>query len=76
MIKNKDHSILGCTLGSPLLDTTMKRTVMGTANREPQEYTINMMGICLPGCSYSSQSYVISTIFSGFPVRGLFNHMS
>ena len=36
-------------------------------NREPQEYSRNMIGLYLPG---SLDSYNIPTTFSGFPVLG------
>ena len=41
---------------------------MGIPNREPQEFSGNIMGIYLPGSLYS---YDIPTIFVGFPVLGV-----
>ena len=40
-------------------------TLLGTPNREPQEYSRYIIGIYLPGTLYS---YYIPTIFLGFPV--------
>ena len=45
----------------------MKGSRLRTPNREPQEYSSNMIGKSLPGPMYS---HYIPTIFLGFPVGG------
>ena len=45
----------------------IKGALMGTPNREPQEYSRNIIGIYLSGSFYS---YYTPTIFLGFPVWG------
>ena len=52
--------------------TSTEGTVLGTPNREPQEYSRNIMGIYLPGSSYS----IIFLLYSwgslfGFPIKSL-----
>ena len=46
-----------------------KGALMGTPNREPQEYSRNIIGIYLSGSFYS---YYTPTIFLGFPLRPLY----
>ena len=49
---------------------TMKGTLLGTPNREPQEYSRNIMGIYLPGSVYSiiCSYHILGVPCLGFPV--------
>ena len=69
---------LGCArlavlrdLNAPRLDASAnKRTLLGTPNREPQEYSRNRVGFYLPGYLYSTRFILYSwgSLF-GVPIR-------
>ena len=49
-----------------------KVTLLGTQNREPQEYSWNIIGIYLPGSLYSVIFlYVLGVPCLGFPIKSL-----
>ena len=48
------------------IEVVCKRTPMGTLNREPQDYSKNKIGICIPGCLHISTK--LQNTFLDLPV--------